>query len=315
MDTEERTAWLAERRMGIGSSDIAPVLGLSPWATPYQVWMEKTGRGSPVFSPDQVERMYWGSALESVIADRWAELHPDHWMEMGQHTISPLSPVAMATPDRVVTDHAGVQRILEIKTAHSMAENAGNWGHEDDEVPTYYYLQCQWLMGVSGVHKCTVPVLFGGQRYREIEVVWNQDVFEAALDRANQWWQDFVVSDIPPPPVSEEDARSIWDRSLPGKVVEADAAIAEAIQSLKEVKAALKELEAEERRIRDSILPCFGDAEVLHCQGKALATWKSNKSSKKTDWKSLAVKLGPPAESLIQEFSVVTPGARVLRIK
>ena len=31
-----RAEWLAQRRTGIGGSDVASILGLSPWRTPYQ---------------------------------------------------------------------------------------------------------------------------------------------------------------------------------------------------------------------------------------------------------------------------------------
>ena len=34
--------WLKERQKGIGGSDVAAILGMSPWRTPYQVWEEKS---------------------------------------------------------------------------------------------------------------------------------------------------------------------------------------------------------------------------------------------------------------------------------
>ena len=37
-----REEWLARRRSGIGGSDVAAVLGLSPWKSPRQVWLDKT---------------------------------------------------------------------------------------------------------------------------------------------------------------------------------------------------------------------------------------------------------------------------------
>ena len=36
----ERTDWLAWRRKGIGASDIAGILGISPWASPWSVWAD-----------------------------------------------------------------------------------------------------------------------------------------------------------------------------------------------------------------------------------------------------------------------------------
>ena len=40
IELAEREAMLEERKHGIGGSDIASVLGLSPWKTPLQLWEE-----------------------------------------------------------------------------------------------------------------------------------------------------------------------------------------------------------------------------------------------------------------------------------
>lgn len=65
-----RAEWLAQRRTGIGGSDVAAILGLSPWRTPYQVWEDKTGR-----SDDQEETpaLYWGRLLEDPIRQAYAD--------------------------------------------------------------------------------------------------------------------------------------------------------------------------------------------------------------------------------------------------
>lgn len=39
-----REEWLEERRKSIGGSDAAAVIGMSRFASPYTVWMDKTGR-------------------------------------------------------------------------------------------------------------------------------------------------------------------------------------------------------------------------------------------------------------------------------
>ena len=35
--------WLEDRKRGIGGSDVATVLGLNKYKSPYQLWLEKTG--------------------------------------------------------------------------------------------------------------------------------------------------------------------------------------------------------------------------------------------------------------------------------
>ncbi|HFC9341278.1 TPA: YqaJ viral recombinase family protein, partial [Enterococcus hirae] len=36
--------WLEDRKKGIGGSDVATVLGLNKYKSPYQLWLEKTGQ-------------------------------------------------------------------------------------------------------------------------------------------------------------------------------------------------------------------------------------------------------------------------------
>ncbi|WP_410960483.1 YqaJ viral recombinase family protein, partial [Salmonella sp. SAL4361] len=45
MNTQvNRDQFLAGRKKGIGGSDVAAILGFSPYKSPYQLWLDKTGR-------------------------------------------------------------------------------------------------------------------------------------------------------------------------------------------------------------------------------------------------------------------------------
>ena len=44
--TQGSPEWLEYRRSRRNASETAAVMGLSPWNTPYQLWLEKTGRAS-----------------------------------------------------------------------------------------------------------------------------------------------------------------------------------------------------------------------------------------------------------------------------
>lgn len=67
---ENNLSWLEARKSGIGGSDVAAVLGMSPWRSPMDVWLEKTGRSEPV---EENDAMYWGKKLEALVADRYCE--------------------------------------------------------------------------------------------------------------------------------------------------------------------------------------------------------------------------------------------------
>ena len=61
---------LAARKRGIGGSDAPAVLGVSPWRTPLDVYLDKTDQSDPV---ETTEAMEWGSRLEDQIAAAAAE--------------------------------------------------------------------------------------------------------------------------------------------------------------------------------------------------------------------------------------------------
>ena len=44
---KDRNEWLEYRKSGIGSSEVATILGLNPFETPYQLWRRKIGLDEP----------------------------------------------------------------------------------------------------------------------------------------------------------------------------------------------------------------------------------------------------------------------------
>lgn len=68
-----REDWLQIRKQGIGSSDAGAAVGLNPYKSQLELWMEKTGRDTtlPKADPhDEESPMYWGNVLEPIVA--WA---------------------------------------------------------------------------------------------------------------------------------------------------------------------------------------------------------------------------------------------------
>ena len=64
--------WREARKNGIGGSDVGAIMGLNPWKSPVEVWLEKTGHSEP---PDLSgkESVEWGNRLEAVVAEKFAD--------------------------------------------------------------------------------------------------------------------------------------------------------------------------------------------------------------------------------------------------
>jgi len=328
MNAPDRAAWLAKRQKGIGGSDLAALLGLSPYKTPFALWQEKTGRAIDVPSPEAEERMHWGTVLEDVVAKHYAATTGQAVQRINRQLQHPDYPLMLGNVDRVVVqpgsrarwdDHAakvlGASAVLELKTASAFAASDDDaWGEAGtDQVPQHYWMQVQHYLGVTGLPVGDVAVLFGGQQYRVYNIEADHALQRDLFAQATAWWRQHVEADVPPQPQTEAEARKAWarDRDQPSVLVDADTAAK--VQELADVKARIKALEEREQALRDAIFPAFGDAPAIMHMGQTLATWKAGKDQQITDWEEIANEVGF-AHALFEKHTTTKPGARVLRL-
>lgn len=304
---QTREEWLAERKSGIGGSDAAAILGLSPWATPVTVWLDKTGRSA---EKEETEAMRIGTELEDFVARRYMD-------ETGR-TVQRYNRMVhrgcllgnfdrLVVPDgEKVASHMGEVRtdtVLECKTS------SREW---DGEVPLYYQTQVQHYMGLEPrLLHADVACLFLGRKHFEVFRVERDDEVVAAMqERLTAWWDEFVVGDKMPPPTNEADCKLLWARSNPGKSVEATDEIAAKLLKYADAKATEKAAKEIAAGLQGDICAAMGDAEVLvGPDGRPLLTWKSAKDSAKTDWEAVARELGATPEQ-IAAHTESKPGAR-----
>jgi putative phage-type endonuclease len=154
--------WLAARRRGVTASEIAVIMGLSPYSSPFALYYQKTGELPP---PDDNMAMALGRHLEDFVCRQFADLHPEFHVTGDGRTLyaHPDRPWQMATPDQLVDCCEHGQRtgpplaVLEAKTSASY----DGWGDDGtDEIPVHYRCQVLWQMDVLGVQTGYVACLF-----------------------------------------------------------------------------------------------------------------------------------------------------------
>lgn len=136
-DTFEK--WLAARQ-GIGGSDASAVLGLNPYKTNQELWMEKTGQRT---APDISDKDYvqYGHAAEPLLRGLFALDYPEYKVEyFGDNMIrNEKYPWAHASLDGELTDQNGRKGILEIKTTNILQSmQREKW---KEQIPDNYYIQ------------------------------------------------------------------------------------------------------------------------------------------------------------------------------
>lgn len=194
-DAEDHEKWLEARALGIGGSDAAVIMGMNPYKSPYQLWLEKTGQAeAPDLSDNQY--VYWGTKNEANIAD-WFQEETGRKVKRLGTLRSKEYPFMLANVDRtVVGENAG----LEIKTAG--VRQYRKW--KDDEIPDAYYCQCLHYMAVTGADYWYIAVLLGGNEAKWKRIARNEEDIKALIEAEAGFWK--LVETRTPPPVDGSDS-------------------------------------------------------------------------------------------------------------
>lgn len=177
--------WLAQRREGIGGSDVAAIVNYSPYKSSRTLFFEKKG-----LLPEQEATipMRLGTYLESGILQVFREEFPLIKVYPGNFTFaSNLDSRFRANPDAIIEDTSGNLAILEIKHTGSY------WS----ELPMHYRLQVIWYQIVTGLlNPATVYAVTGGT-VRAFTVEYDQSLAEG-LKTAVAAFCDLLDLNAPP---------------------------------------------------------------------------------------------------------------------
>lgn len=296
----------------IGGSDMAAILGLSKYRTPVDVWLEKTGQASK--QPSTLP-MRFGQYTEEFIAQEYARLTNQTPAIYEEPFIDSKHAFLAGHIDRfVLSNHESLfdsqqklntTKLLECKTANPFMQQ--EWGEAGtDAVPMPYLVQCLWYLMLTGCLSADIAVLFGNSDFRIYTISKNLDIEYMLREKACHFWNTYVLTKQAPPVQNEEDCRILFARSIPNKVMHADAGTLELVGELKNVHCELEKYSQRESDLKQAIMQTMQDAEELRFEEQVLATWKTPKPTKRLDTKRLT----QAYPEIAKEFEVVSPNTR-----
>jgi putative phage-type endonuclease len=201
-----------DRSRFIGGSDIAAILGISPWRNVVELWLDKT-RPLP---NDETRVTLRGKRMESYIVDMVeAEFNIAIAKVAGRNKryVDQRVPYFSCEVD-AETLSTPVQNI-EIKTVHPF--KAQEWGDlETDQLPLHYLAQVQWGLSITNREVCGVFALIGDD-LRHYVVERDEPTIEAMRARAIEFWERFVIPrEQPPLDYSDPKTLEVLKRLYPG---------------------------------------------------------------------------------------------------
>ena len=216
--TEEE--WHRARLQGIGGSEAAAIIGLSPWCSNTELWKRKTGR---VAAPDisDNEAVKYGHAAEGLIRGLFALDYADKYKTeyRGRFDLvrNEKHPFILSTLDGRLTElKTGKKGVLEIKTTaivRSMQKEKW-WKDGKPCIPDQYYCQCLWQMLSGGfdfaVLHAQLKYDYGDGDIRSERRTYRFDRDEKQEDieylqtEGVKFWEEYVLKDKEPPLILPE---------------------------------------------------------------------------------------------------------------
>lgn len=182
--------WKEWKLLGIGASEIASVIGINPHQTSYEVWLVKTGRSKGFEGNSATQR---GHELESRARARYELFH-----------LEDMPPATIVHPKfdivRVSLDGRSLdgKKVLEIKCPGEKNHQIAVGG----KVPEHYVPQVQYQMAATGADECDFFSYFeskAGPTHALVNVKANTEYQGYLVNKALEFWENFVVKNIPPP--------------------------------------------------------------------------------------------------------------------
>lgn len=286
-NTLSRDEWLDVRKQGIGSSDAAAAVGLNPYKSQLELWMEKTGRDTDLPKPDPdntEEPVYWGTLLEPIVATAYTKQTGRKVRRVNAVLQHPEKPWMLANIDREVIGASDVQ-ILECKTAGEFGARLWKEG-----VPEYIQLQVQHQLAVTGKKAADVAVLICGQQLQVHRIHRDEELIAKLMELQERFWH-YVTSDTPPPADGSASSatalRYLYPRDTGEQVdFQLDSNMSQLFENLQEARAQLETYKQKEELFKQQIQEAMGDATKAVFSTGAVS-WKRSRDSVSLDTKQL----------------------------
>lgn len=282
--SKNRGEWLEARKMGIGSSEVATILGVNPYQTPYQLYRQKKGLDAP---KEETFAMRAGHYLEDAVSRFFQD-------ETGKEIIKSSAgdwlivdekrPFLRVSPDRTYwlseARNKENKGILECKTTQKIID--------PDDIPNYWFVQLQYQLGVSQMNTGSVAWLSMGRDFGYREFNLDQELYKWMVEEVEKFWIDHIIAGKEPEPTTPEDIQIKYTSHVAGKKTEVGEDTLKAYTELKDIKQKISDLESKKKGLEDVLKMQFCDSEAITYMGETLATWKLSSPSRKFDDKIFA---------------------------
>lgn len=258
--------WHAARADGVGASEVAAVLGLSPFESRFSLWHRKAGLLDPDDETDQTRR---GHYLEPAVAAWFADEHPEYRVRLAGSYCHERRPWQRVNPDRLLTRAPRGRKatsLLEIKSAHKDEE----WGTGPQDVPIHYRIQLMWALDVFGLDYGWLAVITRNLDFRAYRIEYNVVEAGELRDMVREFLDTVEAGQPPDIDAHGQTYKAIRQLhpEIDGTGVELDPDMAE---DFIDARIDLKNADSADQLQRNRVADVMGNAQYAECNGHTIA--------------------------------------------
>lgn len=277
--------WLRSREGGIGSSEVATVLGVNPYDTPYQLWLRKTGQVQTEEKEDFL--MKAGHYLEDAISHFCAD---EAGLDIVKNSASEFvvidkdKPFLRVSPDRYAypkgAKHTADNKvIIECKSTQKQVD--------PDNLSKYWFCQVSYQLHVTRIPAAYIAWLTQGRDFGCKPIYYDPDFAQFIAEEVERFWIDCVIGGREPALSTIQDVIIKFPKHEEGKTAYASDDLISLWGELKDTNAEIKRLDAHKTEIESVMKAAMLDAERLAIPAdndnpeRTIATWKASKDTQK----------------------------------
>ncbi len=258
-------AFLKARQSGLGGSDIATLLGINPFCTRLELYLQK--RGEIASQPDN-SLTKAGRVMEQVIATMVSERTGSKLRRVNKTLRHSKHDFLIAHIDR---DFVGIKKGLEIKNVSPRMGYLWGKDGQPDAIAEYYIPQPHHYMLVLDYPAFDVAAYFGGDDLRLYPMERDPEMDEIIIETAHDFWHKHVLAGVPPEPEFDHPATlPMFKRLYPGTngaTVETDETILHWAKVAQDAAKRASEYEKVAEGAKNHLLAFMGEAAVLRLDG------------------------------------------------
>lgn len=292
--------WLKYRKMGITGTDAGAIVGMNPYKSALQVFVDKTTNDTDNFDN---EAMKQGRDLEEYVAQRFCEATGKKVRRANAIFTSDEYPWMLADFDRLVV---GEKAGLECKTVS--VYSADKW--KNGAIPFHYQLQCQHYLAVSGYDAWYIAALIFGKEFIVHKIERDEELIRSLITIEKRFWEQNVLAGVMPAPDGSKTADEVLAKYFPQKEgisVLLPHHMEIQLNRRKELVELIEKLETEKKAIEQGVKKYLGDSNATEAENESFFVRWKNVETDRVD----VDKLKKEAPDIYERFKKTTYSKRL----